>query len=78
MGNQRGLGNQIKSQSISTPSLGLTPNASSNFSNGTYLPTNVNKSMTNISIGKSKKKKKNHNEKKKLTANDIGSPFDFR
>ncbi|XP_014213768.1 neural Wiskott-Aldrich syndrome protein [Copidosoma floridanum] len=78
MGNQRGLGDQIKNQSISTPSLGLTPNMPNNLSNGSPLSMNVNRSLTNISIGKNKKKKKSHDEKKKLTTNDIGLPFDFR
>ena len=67
-----------KNKSISTPSLGLGPNAPDNYSNGTPMTINVNRSMSNISTSKSKKKKKSHESKKKLTTNDIGSPFDFR
>lgn len=76
--NQRGVTLPRKNQSISTPSLGLTPNAPDNFSNGTSMPISVNRSMSNISMSKSKKKKKHQESKKKLTTNDIGLPFDFR
>lgn len=77
--NQRGLTLPNKNQSISTPSLGFTPNApDNNYSNGSPMTVNVNRSMSNISMSKSKKKKRNQEAKKKLTANDIGLPFNFR
>ncbi|XP_058798236.1 actin nucleation-promoting factor WASL-like isoform X2 [Phymastichus coffea] len=76
--NQRGLTLPNKNQSISTPSLGFTPNAPDNYSNGSPMTINVNRSMSNISMSKSKKKKRNQEAKKKLTANDIGLPFNFR
>ncbi|XP_001608170.1 neural Wiskott-Aldrich syndrome protein [Nasonia vitripennis] len=80
MENQRGMMLPRKNQSISTPSLGLTHNPPDNFSNGTPVAINVNRSMSNISMSKSKKKKRSHEKeaKKKLTTNDIGLPFDFR
>lgn len=76
--NQRGVTLPRKNQSISTPSLGLTLNAPDNFSNGTPMSINVNRSMSNISMSNTKKKKKSQEAKKKLTTNDIGLPFDFR
>ncbi|KAL7288564.1 hypothetical protein TKK_0017305 [Trichogramma kaykai] len=78
--NQRGVTLPQKNQSVSTPSLGLVPNTSEKFSNGTSMTSNINRSLSNISSStkSSKKKKKNHESKKKLTTNDIGLPFDFR
>jgi hypothetical protein len=77
--NQKGVILPRKNQSISTPSLGLTSNTPDNFSNGSAVSVNVNRSMSNISMSnKTKKKKRNQEAKKKLTTNDISLPFDFR
>lgn len=78
MENQRGVTLPRKNQSISTPSLGLTPHAPDNYSNGSPMSISVNRSMSNISMTKTKKKKSHQEAKKKLTTNDIGLPFDFR